>query len=67
MKLVIELELNNEAFQEGGAEEVARILEGIGERVPDPLTRTNGDLSLHDRNGNWVGFAKITGGNIRLK
>ena len=62
MTLFIEIELDNAAFEDGGCEEVSRILNGIGERLPDPLTTTNGDYSLHDANGNYVGFAAIREG-----
>ena len=59
MKLVIEIELDNAAFEEGGTEEVARILESLASRLPEPLRDTNGELSAHDFNGNRVGFARI--------
>lgn len=59
MKLVIEMSLDNAAFEDGGAEEVARILASIASRIPDPLSETNGALSLHDANGNRVGTAEI--------
>jgi len=61
MRLTIELDLNNAAFEDGGAEEVARILESVASRIPDPLKETNGDLSLHDYNGNYCGSARIEG------
>ena len=60
MKLVIEMELDNAAFEEAGAEEVRRILESVASRIPDTLHQTNVTLSLHDANGNWVGNAEIT-------
>lgn len=59
MKLTIELELGNAAFVDGGTEEVRRILDGLCDRLPEPLSETNGELSLHDLNGNWVGKARI--------
>lgn len=59
MKLIIELALDNAAFEEGGADEVRRILESVASRIPDPLDQTGGTLSLHDANGNWVGTAEI--------
>lgn len=65
MKLKIEIELDNEAFRGfTGTEEVARLLQDVGERIPDPLWTTNGELSLHDRNGNWVGYAAIVPGEV---
>lgn len=59
MTLTIKLDLDNAAFQDGGAEEVARILADVASRIPDPLDQTGGELSLHDFNGNHVGFARI--------
>lgn len=60
MTLTIKMDLDNAAFEDGGAEEVGRILASIAERIPDPLTLTNGALSLHDANGNYCGSAEIT-------
>lgn len=60
MTLTITIELDNSAFEEGGAEEVARILKDVASRIPDPLDQTGGTLSLHDFNGNHVGTAEIT-------
>lgn len=62
MRLTITIDLDNAAFEEGGAEEVARILASVAERIPDPLDQTGGDLSLHDANGNWCGAAWIDEG-----
>jgi len=59
MKLIISMSLDNAAFEEGGADEVARILASLAERLPDPLDQTGGALSLLDINGNWTGFASI--------
>ena len=61
MKLTIEIDLDNAAFADlnDGTHEVARILLDIIERIPEPLDQTDGDLSLHDVNGNHVGFARI--------
>lgn len=59
MKLTIEIELDNAAFEDGGAEEVGRILASVAERIPDPLA-VSGELTLHDHNGNWCGRAEIT-------
>lgn len=53
------MDLDNAAFEEGGAEEVGRILASIAERIPDPLRDTNGEYSLHDANGNYCGSARI--------
>jgi hypothetical protein len=65
MKLVIEIELDNAVFEDGGTDEVGRLLNDLPTRLPEPLEMTNGDLSLHDANGNWVGYAKITRGTIK--
>jgi hypothetical protein len=59
MKLVIEIELDNAAFQDGGTEEVQRILDDLLSRLPEPLDGTGGDLVLHDINGNYAGKARI--------
>jgi hypothetical protein len=59
MTLRIEIELDNSAFEEGGTDEVARILADLATRLPDPLRDTRGDLTLHDANGNWCGKARI--------
>lgn len=59
MKLRIEMELDNAAFEDGGTEEVQRILDDLCGRLPEPLAQTGGDYSLHDINGNWVGKARI--------
>lgn len=60
MKLVISMELDNAAFEQDGSAEVARILENVAGRLPEPLHQTNGTLSLHDFNGNHVGTAEIS-------
>lgn len=59
MKLIIEMSLDNAAFEEAGAEEVRRILDSVASRIPDPLDQTGSPLSLHDANGNHVGTAEI--------
>lgn len=60
MKLVIKMDLDNAAFEECGYEEVQRILEDLCNRLPDTLRSTNGDIVLHDINGNCVGTARIS-------
>lgn len=61
MRLTIIIDLDNAAFEDAGAEEVARILASVAERIPDPLDETRGGpLSLHDANGNYCGTAEIT-------
>lgn len=59
MKLTITLHLDNAALVDGGTLEIARILDGLCDRLPEPLADTNGDLNLHDANGNHVGTARI--------
>jgi hypothetical protein len=59
MKLTIELTMDNAAFVDGGTEEVRRVLDGLCDRLPEPLDDTNGDITLHDLNGNWIGKARI--------
>jgi hypothetical protein len=64
MKLLIEIELDNDAFVEGGVDEVRRLLESVGDRVPLPLRPTVGSCDLHDANGNWVGDFAIKRGKV---
>lgn len=58
MKLTIEIKLDNAAFEDGGTEEIARILADMCEQLPDPLT-TRIDYVMRDANGNTVGKARI--------
>lgn len=60
MRLKIIIYMDGAAFEDDGAEEVARLLTSVGERIPDPLRPTNGKLDLHDANGNHCGTAEIT-------
>lgn len=61
MKLTIEIDLDNDAFQGmDGEDELREILNDITTRTPTPFAPTQGDLMLHDSNGNLVGTAKIT-------
>lgn len=57
--LTIKMELDNAAFADDGTAEVERILGDVASRLPEPLDETGQDLSLHDANGNWCGFARI--------
>lgn len=60
MELVIRIQLDGAAFEDYGVEELARILESVSGRVPDPLRLTDGGaLSCHDANGNHCGTAEI--------
>lgn len=61
MTLTITIELDNAAFVDDGLDEVERILDDLVTRLPDPLSTTIGDYSLHDINGNYVGRARIDG------
>lgn len=61
MRLEIELELDNAAFQDS-PDEVKRILSELAEVLPFPphATRLPGGVyNLHDSNGNHVGEAVI--------
>lgn len=60
MRLTIKPTIDNAAFEEGGTEEVRRILDDLCDRLPEPLGDTNGDLNLHDSNGNHCGTARIS-------
>jgi hypothetical protein len=59
MTLTIKIELNNAIFADAGVEEVARLLESVASRIPDPIAKTNGRYSLHEANGNYCGHFEI--------
>lgn len=59
MKLTIELDLNNAAFVDHGIEEVSRLLQDICDRLPDPLTETQGRYQVHDRNAEHAGTFSV--------
>jgi hypothetical protein len=59
MRLTITMDLDNSSFEDGGTEEIRRILSDLCERLPEPLKPTSGDYTLHDANGNWCGSARI--------
>ena len=60
MKLVIEVNLDNAAFDDDqNIHELRRIMDDLLERLPDPLDLTDGPLNLHDVNGNHCGEARI--------
>lgn len=59
MKLIIKIELDNAAFEDGGTEEINRILQDLCDRLSEPLGTTPSAINLHDINGNWVGDARI--------
>ena len=57
-KLIIELDLDNDAFQEwGGQAEIARILRNYADNAADYGV---GNRKLLDINGNTVGTATVT-------
>lgn len=63
MKLRIEIELDNAAFEEPG--EIERILTDLPTRLPESQPFSDiGEYSIHDVNGNWVGYARILRGTI---
>lgn len=60
MVLTITLtDLDNDAFEGDFPGELERILVGLCSRVPETPRDTEGELSLHDANGNYVGSARI--------
>lgn len=63
MKLQIEIEMGNAAFQDNGPYELARILEDVKRKVfslgEEPLP-SGFKEKLFDSNGNTVGKAEVT-------
>ena len=58
MKLIITIELGNDAFYPHADLEIRRILIELADKLPD--AEKEGDYRvLHDSNGNTVGEAKI--------
>jgi hypothetical protein len=62
MKLVIEIDCGDDAIQQGGLDEITRILTDLTERLPlsSGQEGCRVTLNLHDVNGNHVGTAKLT-------
>lgn len=60
MKLKIEIRLDNAAFEEMPWIEAGRILDELKERIKTPVFEEGYSASLHDINGNKVGYAKVT-------
>jgi len=58
MKLTIEIDLDNAAFAEDRAEELARILNLLAYRLPD--RPQSAPINLYDVNGNNVGHAELS-------
>ena len=59
MKFLLEINLENDAFSEHGGDELCRILSRTGSRFAGhaDLIESKDNLgSIHDRNGNSVGF-----------
>lgn len=64
MKLIIHLEVDNDAFQDGNLpEEVGRILADLAERLPYLTSDAHplDSFTLRDANGNWCGEAHFEG------
>lgn len=67
MKLTIELEMDNAAFDENPTLELSRIMETVAVKVSRQLQREDGcicvaleiDDKLLDANGNTVGFVRL--------
>ena len=57
MMLRIEIDLDNDAFQDDPYAEIEEIFDTIIEDLPD--TESPGSIQLRDSNGNSVGFAKL--------
>lgn len=64
MKLRIEIRLDNAAFQDN-PEEISDLLAELCSRLPQPIRPVNGELAIHDSNGNYVGKATVTNGRRR--
>ena len=58
MKMTIEIEMDNEAFIDGGVNELKTVIEN-GIRSLDTIEEI-ARISLRDTNGNHVGVLKIT-------
>lgn len=65
MKLLIEINLDNDAFAEDASEEVRRLLDRVADRIPTPPERTRGGIILIDANGNYCGHAAIKRGKVK--
>ena len=60
VKLKIEIEMDNAAFEDGNGYEVARILNQLREDIDTPDLYEGDGGTLRDINGNKVGFWKVT-------
>ena len=60
MKLIIEIDMGNAAFDAWPCQEAARILRDLAARIDAPWLPEAGDArKLYDVNGNSCGFAKV--------
>ena len=60
MKLKIEIQMDNAAFEDGAGIEAARILKALAEDFQDRDLLPGEMFRLRDVNGNKVGEAKVT-------
>ena len=61
MKLKIEIDMNNAAFEDAGSGvEVARILREIADRNENAIFQVGDGFNLKDINGNRTGYLKVT-------
>ncbi len=60
MRLTITMDLDNAAFEDGGGQEITRILTDLCRKLPDEICE--GNRALFDINGNRVGTAEIVQG-----
>ncbi len=61
MKIVIEINMDNDAFASGKKAETKRIIKELFDNVRFSAILKNGPMPLLDINGNSVGYAKIEG------
>lgn len=60
MKCKISIDMNNAAFADDPAPELARILEDLASRTGRATQDPGDQLQIHDANGNHVGTLSIT-------
>ena len=60
MKTIIEIRMENAAFEDAPDQEVARILRDLAQRIDGhPHFSPGHDQALRDANGNEVGFCTV--------
>lgn len=60
MQLKITIDLGNAAFEDGGTDELDRILSELANRLPEPSDANGSEfVNLYDVNGNHCGAAEI--------